>query len=143
MVKNVYFKTIYEQKKKHWDDFLEDKENIWQASKYLSNNTDIFSFTIISGLIIPKDYLVISSLKIVTTLMAKFFSLLPFYLTPQNNMGYKQFTALAITKAKIENAIFKTSPSKSPGYDRVPVLVWQKTWPVLKKFLISLFQNLL
>lgn len=29
---------------------------------------------------------------------------------------------------------------KGAGHDRIPALVWQKTWPILKDFLVPLFQ---
>lgn len=53
--KSVYFKAVREQKKKHWEDFLEDNENIWQALKYLSNGTGTAGFASISGLKTPED----------------------------------------------------------------------------------------
>ena len=33
-----YYNAIQKQKKDHWDDFLADDANIWQATKYLSSN---------------------------------------------------------------------------------------------------------
>ena len=33
-----YHNAIRKQKKDHWDDFLADDANIWQATKYLSSN---------------------------------------------------------------------------------------------------------
>ena len=113
VAKNVYFKAIWEQKKKYWEDFLEDNENIWQASKYLFDNAGTSSFATISGLMTPTDHLVVSNSEIAATLVAKFFSPLPLYPTPESNTSYSQLAAPAITEDDIENAIFKASPLKA------------------------------
>lgn len=139
VAKNVYFKAIRAQKKKHWDDFVEDNENIWQASKYLSNSAGTSSFATISRLRSPEDHLVVSNPEIATTLVNKFFPPLPQYPTPEIITSYYQLPAPSITEKDIENAIFKASPLKGPGYDRMPAVVWQKTWHTLKEFLVPLF----
>lgn len=46
-----------------------------------------------------------------------------------------------MTEIDIQNAIFQASPLKDPGCDRIPALVWQKTWPVLKGYSVPLFQS--
>ena len=109
VAKNIYFKAIREQKKKHWEDFLEDNENIWQVSKYLSNDAGTSSFATISGLKTPEDQLVVSNSEIAATLVAKFFPPLPLYPTPEDNTSYSQLAAPAITEDDIENAILKAS----------------------------------
>lgn len=38
--KRVYYKALRQQKKSHWDDFSEDAENIWQASRYMVPGQD-------------------------------------------------------------------------------------------------------
>lgn len=72
VAKSVDFKAVREQKKKHWEGFLEDNENIWQAG-----------FASISGLKTPEDQLVDKNSDIATTLLSKFFPPLPPYLGPR------------------------------------------------------------
>lgn len=39
--KRRYFKTLRSLKKRHWEEFLEESDNIWQASKYMTDqNTE-------------------------------------------------------------------------------------------------------
>lgn len=71
--KNLYFKAIRCQKKKHWEEFLEDNDNIWQASKYLSDSNANPAFAPISGLIAADKEFVIKNDEIAATLLAKFF----------------------------------------------------------------------
>lgn len=141
VAKSVYFKAVCEQKKKHWENFLEDNENIWQALKYLSNGTGTAGFASISGLKTPEDQLVDKNSEIATTLLSKFFPPLPPYLRPEKETCYNQLSTPAITENDIQSAIFQASPLKGPGCDRIPALVWQKTWPVLKGYSVPLIQS--
>ncbi len=87
----------------------------------------------------PEDHLVVINPEIAKTLVNKFFPPLPQYPTPEIITSYYQLPAPSITKKDIENVIFKASPLKGPGYDRMPAVVWQKTWHTLKEFLVPLF----
>lgn len=42
---------------------------------------------------------------------------------------------------EVEQAIFSASSLKAPGVDRMPALVWQKTWSVTKHPIIQLFNE--
>lgn len=44
-------------------------------------------------------------------------------------------------KEDVRAAIFKASPLKAPGQDNIPVLIWQKLWPVLHEQVFSLFSE--
>lgn len=79
--------------------------------------------------------------EIAATLLSKFFPPLPPYLGPRKETCYNQLRTPAITEDDIQNAIFQACPLKGPACDRIPALVWQKTWPVLKGYSVPLFQS--
>lgn len=39
-LRREYHKRIRVQKKHHWEDFLDDEQNIWQAARYLQGDSD-------------------------------------------------------------------------------------------------------
>ena len=119
---------------------MEDNDNIWQASKYLSNSNTYPAFVPIPELVTTENECVTKNHEIAATLLAKFFPPLPKYLTPMVEDRSNQLTTLPITEEKIQNAIFQASPLKGAGHDCIPALVWQKTWPILKDFVIPLFE---
>ena len=83
----------------------------------MSNDTGTSSFATFSGLKTLEDQLVVSNSEIAVTLVAKFFSPLPLYLTTEDNTSYSQLAALAITEDDIENVILKANFLKGPEYD--------------------------
>lgn len=48
---------------------------------------------------------------------------------------------LSITKEEIYRAIFITSLLNGPDYNRILIVVWQITWPVLGSYLVRLFEE--
>ncbi len=48
IAKHAYFKALRKWKKEHWEDFLDDTKNIWQAAKYSSNQTGTCFFSVIA-----------------------------------------------------------------------------------------------
>lgn len=80
IAKYEYQKTMKKAKKQHWDDFLDDTKNIWQAARYLGEAG--LGFTPISRL---KDEStnkeVTNGKEIATTLLSSFFPLLPPHLS--------------------------------------------------------------
>lgn len=139
-VKKLYFKAIRCQKKKHWEDFLNDNDNIWQTSKYLSNDKMNSAFVPISGLTTLDNKYIVRNDEIAATLLAKFFQPLPPYPSPLIDTIYSQLETTPLTEKEVEEAIFQAKPLKAAGHDRIPALVWQKTWPILKDFLVPLFR---
>ena len=98
------------------------------------------AFAPISG-VIAADNEFVKNDEIAATLLAKFFPSVPEHPTPTAESSSKQLNTLPITEEEIQNAIFQASPLKGTGHDRIPALVWQKTWPVLKDFVVRLYQS--
>ena len=46
-----------------------------------------------------------------------------------------------ISEEDVRRAIFASAPLKGPGIDRLPSLVWQKTWFATKHLLVPIFQS--
>lgn len=48
---------------------------------------------------------------------------------------------IPIIEKEVQAAIFSASHFKGPGYDRLPAVAWQKTWPVFRSHLACLFEE--
>lgn len=97
------------------------------------------AFVSISKLVITENEHVIKNHKIVATLLAKFFLFLlkyPIFIIEDKS---NQLTILAITEEKIQNAIFQAKLLKKARYNCIFTLVWQKSYLILKDFIILLF----
>lgn len=140
--KGIYFKAMRTQKKKHWEEFLEDSDNIWQAAKYLApSSTAKPSFSPIACLKDRDGNFVCHTTDISTTLLQKIFPPLPAYTAPTQTLLPKSLPMMAVTEKEVQAAIFSASPFKGPGYDGLSAVAWQKTWPVFRSHLVYLFEE--
>lgn len=138
--KYEYQKTMKKAKKQHWDNFLDDTKNIWQAARYLEDIGSEFTP-------IPKlrdeaaDKEVTNENEIAATLLSSFFPPLPPYPEPVVSSLPPQLSMPPITEEDARLAIFAASPYSAGGIDSLPSIVWQKLWPVLKSQITQLFQS--
>ncbi len=86
------------QKKKYWEGFLENSDNIWQAAKYLAPlSTAKPSFSTIPRLKDKEGNLVCHTSDISKTLLQKFFPPLPAYTPPSQTLLSNSLPILLIT----------------------------------------------
>ena len=123
--KHALFKALRKRKKEHWEDFLDNIENIWQAAKYLSDQAVKPSFSVIARVKNSSGSQVTTSEDIAGVLLEKPCPL------PTANSSFpetshtRQLPAIPLTLEEVHAAIFRACPLKGPGEDGLPSLVWQ------------------
>lgn len=135
-----YHDSIRKQRNQHWEDFLSDHDNIWQATKYLS------PFDGTEGAYIPK--LTRGDGSQTTTreeqaeeLLQTFFPPLPRNIQEEESQLQRPPVLMPkLTEEEIERALYKMSPWKAGGDDGLPVMVWRQLWPTLRDPIRVLFQ---
>ena len=138
LAKHGYQKAVKQAKESHWEAFLDNTENIWQAAKYLGDeNSD---FAPISKLKKKKNKPEAQNeTEIAATLLSSFFPSLPPYPTQQSHPERSEITVPPFTEEEVKNAIFAAGPFSAGGIDNLPSIVWQKLWPVLNLQIFGLF----
>lgn len=147
--KQAYFIAVRKQRKEHWEDFLDNSENIWQAAKYLSDHTVKPLFPTIARVRNSFDLEVKTPENIGNMLLENFFPLPP--AQPRSIIDSScpsfletsQLPGISLMLEEVHHAIFKAFPLKGPGEDGLPALVWQKLWPVLQHHIFTLFEAFL
>jgi len=137
----IYHQAIRTRKKTHWNEFLADKENIWQAAKYL-NPQGSAAFDKIPPLIDINGVITETAQNQADTLLNTFFPPLPENIEPEIETQSRQEAYMDILRLEeIERALFKAKPWKGPGEDQLPIGVWQNIWPTVKTRVLQLFQD--
>jgi hypothetical protein len=136
-----YHKAIRRQKKAHWDDFLADEGNIWQAVKYLDPNGSS-SFDKIPPLVRRDRSTTEDRTQQAEELLATFFPPLPAVIEDEGLMPRREAVPMPrLTIEEIERRVLMAKPWKAPGEDGLPAMVWRQIWPVVKEQVLLLFQS--
>ncbi|KAI3277363.1 transcriptional regulator family: Zinc finger, CCHC-type [Penicillium roqueforti] len=135
-----YHDAIRKQKKKHWNEFLADNDNIWKAAKYLKSGEDA-TFGKLPQLVRADGTTTADHMEQAEELLSKFFPPLPDNIEDERTRPQREPVEMpAITLEEVERQLLAAKSWKAPGEDGLPAIVWKMTWPTVKYRVLELFQ---
>jgi hypothetical protein len=74
-------------------------------------------------------------------LLTKFFPPLPYDIDNEGSRPQRTpVTIPTLTMEEVEQQLFAAKSWKAPGEDSLPAIVWKEIWPVIKYYVLELFQ---
>ena len=136
-----YHDAVRRQKKAHWEDFLADDTNIWQAAKYLDPGGSS-AFDKIPPLTRRDGSSTRDKIEQAEELLSAFFPPLPARIEDEGPRPQRTPVSMPpSTMEEVERRIFAAKSWKAPGDDGLPAMVWKQVWPVVKDRVLLLFQT--
>ncbi|KFZ18651.1 hypothetical protein V502_04008, partial [Pseudogymnoascus sp. VKM F-4520 (FW-2644)] len=134
-----YHDAICQQKKKHWNEFLADNDNIWQAAKYLKSGNES-AFGKVPQLVKSDGTTTADHTEQAEELLTKFFPPLPDNIDDEGaKLQRAPIVMPAITLEEVERQLFAAKSWKALGEDGLPAIVRKETWPAVKHHVLELF----
>jgi len=140
--KKRFHDTVKRRKRCHWDEFLQNTDNIWQAAKYLQPD-GTGGFQRIAGLAAGVEGpLVVENSQISRLLLDEFFDDRVTAARPEDVWveGDSQLPWEPLTMHEVKEAVFRAQPHKAPGLDDIPAVVWKELWPIVGRWIFLLFE---
>jgi ribonuclease HI/exonuclease III len=136
-----YHDAIRQQKRKHWDEFLADNDNIWKAARYLKSGNEA-AFGKVPQLVRADGTITADYKEQAEELLTQFFPPLPSSIDDEGSRPQRApITMPAITMEEVERQLFATKSWKAPGEDGLPAIVWKQIWPVVKHQVLTIFRE--
>lgn len=135
-----YHDAIRKQKSTHWNDFLADDTNIWQAAKYLQPDSNT-----ISGRVPPltrgDGSVTEDNAAQAEELLATFFPPLPSTIGEEGPRTQRRPVHMPeLMMEEVERKVLEAKPWKAAGEDGLPAMVWRQLWPTVKDRVLHLFK---
>lgn len=136
-----YHCAIRQQKKKHWNEFLADNDNIWQVARYLRQE-DGTAFGKVPQLVKKDGSRTLDEKEQAQELLATFFPPLPSNIEDEAVRPLLAAVPMPeLTLEEVERQLNNAKSWKAPGDDGLPTIVWKQIWPVVKDRVLALFQH--
>ncbi|KGO75147.1 Endonuclease/exonuclease/phosphatase [Penicillium italicum] len=117
-----YHDAISKQKKKHWNEFLADNDNIWKAARYLNSGEDA-AFGKLPQLVRADGTTTADHMEQAEELLSKFFPPLPDNIDDEGTRPQREPVEMpAITLEEVERQLLATKSWKAPGEDGLPAI---------------------
>ena len=135
-----YHDAIRQQKRKHWDDFLADNDNIWNAAKYLKAGNEAFGT--VPALRRTDGTTTTDHGEQAEELLSTFFPPLPSHIDNEGHRSQRAPVEMpTITLEEVERQLHAAKSWKAAGDDGLPVIVWKQVWSVVKDHVLALFRQ--
>ena len=133
--------AIRRQKKAHWQEFLQDDANIWQAARYLGPS-DSPAFDKIPPLERTDKSITQGKEEQAEELLKTFFPPMPEEISDEPvHHPHQPVPWPELTMEEVQQKVFAASSWKAPGDDGLPTGAWKQVWPVVKERVLHLFQT--
>ncbi|EAQ83089.1 hypothetical protein CHGG_10907 [Chaetomium globosum CBS 148.51] len=122
MAAKEYHDAIRRQKSSHWNDFLADDANIWQATKYLQTGSGTMGDKI-PPLVRPDGSITEGKAEQAQELLTAFFPPLPARIEDEGQRPQRAPVHMPdLTMEEIEQKVLSAKPWKAPGEDGLPAM---------------------